>query len=434
MRATCSTLISALLLVIAVGSVATGSTARAAEADLESALARLATAIEREPNLSAEFRGALAGVVTALRTQARPLAAPQAASAKVNFWERFRPSADLRLRHEQDRRNGPDDRNRERVRFRIGAEVNLGSGLSAGVRARTGPPTDAPSPYHNFGNMLDSLEFNLDRVYLRYAPSFLPGASIVAGKFRHPFLTNPVYGELVWDADANPEGIAGLYQMRTENGLELRAAAGEYLLAAQDAGDEVSIFAAQGSARAQLSDRWDLRAAVGWYRYTDTEPDGTTVPVAENSGNLTLPLGMTPTAFASDFRILNPIASLRYSGPRFPITLAGEYIVNTGADGASDADEGFAAGISLGESDSPGEWKFYYQFQRVEQDAVFSPFAQDDFLRSTNFRGHVLGVDYRVTERLGVRAWGLVSRAERSMAGAPDDDDVRLRLDLDARF
>jgi hypothetical protein len=60
--------------------------------------------------------------------------------------------------------------------------------------------------------------------------------------------------------------------------------------------------------------------------------------------------------------------------------------------------------------------------------------SQDDFLVATNFRGHVFGVDYRLWERLGLRAWGLASRPNRTPAGVSNDESVRLRVDLTAKF
>ena len=72
----------------------------------------------------------------------------------------------------------------------------------------------------------------------------------------------------------------------------------------------------------------------------------------------------------------------------------------------------------------------------MQQDAVFSALAQDDFQQSTDFRGHVYGVKYKISPRLSVRGWGLTSQTERGhAAGRVDDDDgTKLRIDLDVRF
>ena len=67
----------------------------------------------------------------------------------------------------------------------------------------------------------------------------------------------------------------------------------------------------------------------------------------------------------------------------------GEYILNLLAEGEDQ--QGWAIGISLGKYKKQGGWKLYYQWQVVEEDAVFSAYAQDDFLFQTNHESHVFG-------------------------------------------
>jgi len=65
---------------------------------------------------------------------------------------------------------------------------------------------------------------------------------------------------------------------------------------------------------------------------------------------------------------------------------------------------------------------------------VFSPFAQDDFLLTTNHRSHLLGGSYVVGRGTVLNLWALVSRPDPRGPLTPDDDDRwRLRLDLDLR-
>jgi hypothetical protein len=405
-----------------------------AEADLESTLSNLEHALQSEQNLSSELKDAFVALIGALREEradvARAATSVSAAPGRSTFSERVHPFADLRLRHEWDGRRGNENRNRERVRLRVGAEVDLAEEFRAGFRVRTGDPDDPRSPHHNFGSsspMLGSLEFNLDRAYVRYRPSFLPGAWVVGGKFSHAFVGNPVYGELVWDADVQPEGLAGGYTLPWGENVDLKLTAGQYLLFAQDGADEFSTFVMQGSSSFRPTSQLSLLAALGWYRYGTPQPDGDTTTLAANAGNKA-----TADGYLSDFHIVNPILSLTYDGWGRPITLAGEYVVNTGAEGDDNRD-GFAIGASLGKLKKRGDWKSYYQFQRIEQESVFTPFAQDDFLQGTNFTGHVFGFAYRLRDRLDLNAWGLVSRPIRDL-GAPNSNSVRLRLDLNTRF
>ncbi|MAE97353.1 MAG: hypothetical protein CL910_22110 [Deltaproteobacteria bacterium] len=418
-------------------------TAQAADSGLSAALDELAVAADEEKNLSPEFKEALNGLIGALReTQAAAPGNPSVSAPSDSFFEKLHPFADFRLRYEHRRnRPGRDDRNRSRIRFRIGAEYDLHPELRAGFRLRTGDPNDPNSPHRTLGGrhsdggggMFDSFEIALVRAYLKYKPSWFEGSTIWAGKFDHPFVKNPVYGELVWDDDVNPEGVAGVYKWSDGNGLDLRFAAGEYFLVESGGADEASMTVLQGAAGLGITDDLKAQVAVGWYRYANLNADGSLVSIADNGGCPGCNALDASGEYASGFRVLNPIASLTYSGLAVPITLSGEFILNTSADSSRD-DDGYAVGVAAGKVSGPGDWKVWYQFQNISREALFSGFAQDDFLMATNYSGHVAAVDYGLAKGISLRAWGLVSRPIDRLGGRFDDDEVQVRVDLNAKF
>jgi hypothetical protein len=120
---------------------------------------------------------------------------------------------------------------------------------------------------------------------------------------------------------------------------------------------------------------------------------------------------------------------------QWPLTLAAEYFWNTQANNGRD--QGFAIGATYGRNQKKGDWRFDYQYQEVEQDAVFSPVAQDDFLLSTNFTGHLFSVWHNFTDDINARFWILIA-ARDHLGTTPttdeDDDQWRIRLDLNFRF
>lgn len=432
---------------------ATGS-AVARDLELEAAVDEVETALEGDANLSPELKEALSNLVGVIgdRSAVDPGGYAPVSATAPGFWDRVTPFADIRLRHEHDGRRGRQNRDRERVRFRFGANVDLGENWSGGFRIRTGDPSDSQSPYHNFGSSnsnenFSSLEFNLDRVFLTYRPPSLEGSWITAGKFDHPFAKNPVYGELVWDDDANPEGVAAGIKLMPTADFDFDLTAGNYLLegddstpatsagAAKDADNEFWVFVAQAAARFQAAENTSVLAALGWYRFGDTEPGGSTaICGGHTNGNIT-----TASACISDFHIWNPILAVSTDLAGLPFTVSGEYIINTGADNGTNEDSGYAVGASLGKAKAPGDWSAFYQWQRIQSDAVFTPVAGDDFITAqSNFRGHVFGVKYKLTKRIGLRAWGLMSQPEDTRATTSPNDDhdnsTRLRLDLDAKF
>lgn len=441
-----------LAIILAISVLAPLPSSALAETDLAGALAKLEQAIEGEQNLSPEFKEALSGVVNALEEEeVRASAGVGAAgNSKKSFADRVHPYGDLRLRHEWDGRRGSENRSRERMRLRLGANVDIGERLQAGFRLRAGDPRDPQSPHHDFGRsdgrwMLGSADINIDLAYLKYRPKFLEGSWLTGGKFKHPFARTPVFGELVWDADVNPEGVAAGYTTSVNEDLQLTFVAGWYQLIGEDAGpvtnrtsERFQAFATQGTADIELADNAKLMAALAWYHYSDPQPNGvdpmpgnSTLAVGHNAGNMLQPTGFpAPLDFeyVSDYSILNPALALSTELAGMPLKFGGEYVLNTEARGmADDREMGYALGVKFG----PSQWSGFYQWQVIEQDAVFSPFAQDDFQQSTNFRGHVFGVNYKLTDHLGARAWGLISKP---IHGMPDEWGSRLRLDLNASF
>lgn len=420
------------------------------------ALEKLNAALRNEPNLSPEFKEAFGELLSALREETT-LVSPQVqreelknevlASLAEQYAERDRVLAavgdvfekldiygDLRLRHETD--NNVDrrpTRNRERVRLRLGAIYQLSVELDIGGRIVTGNAIDPKSSHQNFGGGFESFELTLDRAYITYRPQKVPGLSIRAGKFTHPFRMNPVYGELVWDADIQPEGISLSYTLANDKLKlfdRLGFAIGEYLVLQQNELDEASLFVAQVSGDKGLTANLDLLAALGWYRYSDLTPDGSLAFRLKNAGN-----AIAGDEFLSRFSILNPIVALMYKGLSKPLTLSGEFMFNTRA--ARGRGEGWAGGVSYGEARKAKDWRAYYQFQYIERDAILSAVSQDDFTLATNFRGHMFGVQYKLSDSVVLHLWALLAERLSSDGFFFDnsgDDQWRVRLDLNFRF
>ncbi|MCH8852879.1 MAG: putative porin, partial [Planctomycetes bacterium] len=235
------------------------------------ALDRLNAVLQTEANLSAEFKEAFSELIRALRQEAAEnsllnereqlkqellatLAEENAERDRVlgavgDVFEKLDLYGDVRLRHETD--NNVDrrpTRNRERFRLRLGAIYRIADELDFEARLITGNATDPKSSHQNFGTGFESFDVTLDRINVTYRPEWLPDLWVTAGKFAHPFRVNPVYGELVWDSDVQPEGITAGYSFTNEKMKifdRLDLTVGEYLILQQNELDEASVFVAQ---------------------------------------------------------------------------------------------------------------------------------------------------------------------------------------------
>jgi len=425
---------------------------------VDEALQRLKDSLLAEPNLSPETKAAMASFFESLAARQAQLDTVDVAAlqrlaaeqpATPGRWqkvleEQLTISGDFRIREEYSfDLDDQKSRARTRTRFRLGAEYAVDEELTAGAQLRTGDPADPNSPHTTWGDGFDSKAFDLSRLYLAYKPNGVSGLKVLGGKFANPFYVNPVYGELVWDADVNPEGFAGVWSIPgDEKGEKLDLVLGEYIALEQGGGSEVNIFVAQAAGTEPLSENSSGTLALGVYNYGQLTPDGAQALVADNpsqtaGGNATVDSNGdgTPDNYASEFLIWNPIAAYTYTGWSRPVTFSAEYIKNTMAEGSQDT--GVAVGANVGQQKQAGDWQWYYQWQNVEQDAVFAAFAQDDFLLTANQTGHVFGTKYRITKDVGLHLWGLVSSRDELGGTATTnshDDQWRTRLDLDVRF
>jgi hypothetical protein len=87
----------------------------------------------------------------------------------------FAINGEIRTRYEGLDFDGVDEpdkkqRNRGRVRVRLGIEKHWGNGLEAGVRLATGALDGSISTNQSFGGGMINKSFNLDRAYISYTP------------------------------------------------------------------------------------------------------------------------------------------------------------------------------------------------------------------------------------------------------------------------
>ena len=102
-------------------------------------------------------------------------------------------------------------------------------------------------------------------------------------------MENPVYGELVWDADVQPEGLATAYRIPGGDLFsDVTVRAGQYVLLEQNNAQDAYASVGQVSSTFDLGPLFRSQAAVAYYYYSDATPDGSTALLADNGGNATL--------------------------------------------------------------------------------------------------------------------------------------------------
>ncbi len=434
--------------------------------EVEQALERLGDTLERDQSLDPAMRKALSDLVEALRNERSdelsvpPVDAPEVTAEDVapavdHYLEsrapdeksgnltglkgRLKFSGDFRFRHESSvNLDTSQDRHRERLRLRVGATYQVTDELVFGTRIITGNPDDPQSANQDLGNVFDSFDVSLDRFYLTYEPRWSTGSWVTAGKFAYPLVRNPVFGQLIWDGDVQPEGIVLGHAFEDLGRLEeLRFIVSEFLVDERKGADDAIALVLQTSGRIAIAENWTGDVALSYFLYSGIDTVGDPgFAISDNSGNALFDSDgdMIPDRFVSDFEIINPMLAVTWDGWKMPLTISGEYIKNFEANIAGD--QGWAVGAALGATKDKGDWRIYYNYQVVEQDAVLSTFSQDEFLFSTNFKGHVFGVKYQLSKEIQLHTWALVAERDVPDAtlGQTDQSQWKLRGDFLVRF
>jgi Putative porin len=98
--------------------------------------------------------------------------------------------------------NTQDDRNRSRLRARLGFTARVNDWVTTGLRLATGSATDRVSTNQTLGQNFNRYTFLVDRAFVRLAPTDWLSAS--AGRIANPWFST----DLVWNESLNFEGFA----------------------------------------------------------------------------------------------------------------------------------------------------------------------------------------------------------------------------------
>ena len=345
---------------------------------------------------------------------------------------RFRLSGDIRVRGEAYKQDGTQDRNRARIRVRLGLDGLLNQDFMGGVAIATGSQGDPTTTNETLTNAFDRKTIALDRGYIAYNPVAHSWLSVTAGKFPYLWQRTSVTG----DPDLNPEGFDqklsfnfhGPVQNFTIQALELlynESSSGQdsYTLGGQAA---VKLAAGPWSTTASfLTEHWNrpdalLQASAFEVGATTTGSGPISYPVpGEGPGCSTFgtlpkfppcafaPNGMTNATYLdasgkphffsgfdyADFILNNQIKT---GVARFPVNLVLEFEDNLDAQAhpldttgkiigsIGSQNKEYGGDLSVGQSKNKNDLQFGYSWYRQEQDSVLASIAESDQRAPTN--------------------------------------------------
>ncbi|MBR0858746.1 putative porin [Bradyrhizobium liaoningense] len=179
--------------------------------------------------------------------------------------------------------NTTQDRNRFRFRARLGADVDLFNGFSAGLRIATGESSSPISTNQTFGGNggnFSKYAVWLDRAFIKYQPMEDIVAS--AGRFDNPFWSPT---DLVWYRDIGFDGFAVQAKYQVDEGFTPFFVGGAFPVFNTDLNAGLNtvdlsgpikspsrdkwLFGAQGGFSARFDPETNLTLAVAYYDFTN---------------------------------------------------------------------------------------------------------------------------------------------------------------------
>ncbi len=349
--------------------------------------------------------------------------------------------------------NTTEDRQRLRVRARLGLTATIDPNWSAGVRLSTGSTGDPVSSNQTLGTYGNRYTVSFDRAFVRYR--YGDDFNVVAGRFGNPWFGT----DMVWANDLSFDGVAVNWAPRLTP--TLRAFGTLAALPIQEvelASADKWLFGAQaGIEAAQLFGQASGKLALGYYKYTDivgkTSPPGSsinefTAPQFAQKGNTYFNISSDPArpllGLASDYQVLNLTGSLTVpvDGGK-AVVLTADVANNLGFDrdevsqrvglDVEPQTRAYLIRASFGNAEvaKRGEWQVYAGYKRVERDSVLDAFTDSDFrLGGTDAKGYIFGGSYGVGKNTAASVRLL---SGDSVSGAPLSVDV-IQFDLLVRF
>lgn len=282
-----------------------------------------------------------------------------------------------------DQNPAGEDQTRGRLRFRLGALMDLSDELRAEVRLTT-TSGDANDPEWDFGggtgDSQSGADVVVDRINLNWRAS--DSMTLQVGKYGNPFATNPVYGEWAWDSDVQHAGLFGSW--RSEGNLDLDLRFGHTIVdEVNDPGDtaDAQVTSFQVNLKGGEEITWGFSTMISDWSNADAF-----------------------TASTEDFLVWDTVVSASQGD----LTASIEFIQNL--DDNSGDDQGMALGFLFGPAGSQGDSQFSASLFDFDDNAFVGEVGQEDMpLSGPGSDGFMAGWEYWWQDNVSVKVTGFQS-------------------------
>jgi hypothetical protein len=359
--------------------------------------------------------------------------APAGAFSMPKWLDGLYIKGDIRTRYEGFDFDGADlgqadkkQRNRGRVRLRLGLGKVWDNGVGVHVRLATGSTTDPTTTNQTFEGVANK-NFNLDRAYMTYTPEKWDWLTLTAGRMPNPF----VHTMLVWDGDVNFDGIAESVRYQAFEHVELFWSAGQFVLEEEATANDSLLWAWQGGGNVKCTDTFSTTLAVGYYIYQNVDNSAALNASASSRGNsgsaldLDFEYSIVDIVNKYDWELMDKPFSFYWN-------IAFNTADNNGAQVLND-DVAYGVGAKLGKAKNQGDWECGLVYERIEADAVFAALNDSDFA-GTNRKGFQISGGYKLLDNLLLSGTVYVTENINNTLNTGDQDFTRWQINAIVKF
>jgi hypothetical protein len=348
---------------------------------------------------------------------------------------RWKWKGDFRVRNENIDQELAVERNRTRMRVRLGFEAEVNPTVKAGFQFATTENGDARSTNQTFSDVNSKKALDLDLAYVEWAPNAT--TKLTLGKMKQPLVTTTSY---FVDKDINPEG-ATLAFNHAPTGVFVNAALFD-LVERSSAGDSTAL-AWQVGLRGKLNDDTGYVLAAGEMNHHNVQNLAVIQSGAAGSffGNTTKTTGCVAgvtTCLANEFEVRNALAEVTTVVAGYPVVAFVDWAENTKAVKLNKA---LAYGVTLGKASLPNSWEAGVVIQSVEKDALFGQWIDSDYAAgNTDGDGYTLRGAYQLAKNWKLNVAYHINKTNNDVPvvisgrNIIDRDYKRLQLDLNYSF
>ena len=411
------------------------------------------------------------------RARLSELVKQEVAKASAGAWyTKWKLKGDFRYRHEMinDGRlsHVMRNRNRHRVRLRLGAFAEVNDEWDVGMQLATGnsganhegSPTSTNQTLDNWWSTKNAW---WDLMYARYRPRQIKNLQVIFGKMKFPFY-KAGGSDLIWDSDLRPEGIAGNYHIKPMDNVTVFFGGGgfwlderQYDAVSNDTAD-TSVWMGQVYGKLdlpQIAKKVYVLTGVSYYDFANVEgfPTEPNMGLGLNTGDIARGLNR----YAMDYNIWNPFVEVGFPVCKLPVKVFTDFAVNTRAEHpvrqpiadnphpfySPENNFAWMVGFQVGAAKNPGQWEFKYNYRDIEDDAVVAGLNDADFAGGgTGAKGHKFAVGYCLSKNVSlsvtyfctepnVHRHELVNTGGNPNSSFEDDEFYqRLQVDLKLKF